>query len=306
MNRWAHAPGMDAPPLATQGLTKIYGRRRTVHNVNLHVPQGALYALLGPNGAGKTTTLRCLLGLTRPTSGTCLVLGQDVRRPEARRQVAGMIDAPAFYPNLTPAENLRVVAELRGVPFRQALDTLGTVDLRGAAHRPARTFSLGMKQRLGIALALVGDPAILILDEPQNGLDPQGMLDMRTLLKDLQRRGHTVVVSSHLLGEVQQFADHVGIMRQSELVLQDTFQAFAGRAATHLELETPDGVTARQVLDRAGISAQVQGDRLLLPSTQDQAGVARLLLDAGLTWTRLAPSGTSLDRLYFDLTGDAA
>ncbi|MFC6665886.1 ATP-binding cassette domain-containing protein [Deinococcus radiopugnans] len=107
---------MDAPPLATQGLTKIYGRRRTVHNVNLHVPQGALYALLGPNGAGKTTTLRCLLGLTRPTSGTCLVLGQDVRRPEARRQVAGMIDAPAFYPNLTPAENLRVVAELRGFP----------------------------------------------------------------------------------------------------------------------------------------------------------------------------------------------
>ncbi|GHG10474.1 ABC transporter ATP-binding protein [Deinococcus piscis] len=290
-------------PLQTQALSKSYAGRAVVRNVNLQVPPGSLYGLLGPNGAGKTTTLRCLLALSRPTSGACLIDGQDARQPTARRQVAGMIDSPAFYPNLTARENLQVASGLRGASTADHAELLELVRLSDAARRPARTYSLGMKQRLGIAMTLVGNPRSLILDEPQNGLDPQGMEEMRGLLVRLRERGHTVVVSSHLLGEVGRFATHLGVMRGGQLVFQGSLEEFRAGAGERLEVVCDRAQEAEKVLTEAGFTLTRLGDTLHLPPAADQARVARALLAAGLNWQSLTRSGGRLEDRYFALTG---
>lgn len=303
----AQAGAMTPFPLQTQSLHKIYAGRTVVQNVNLQVPDGSLYGLLGPNGAGKTTTLRCLLALSRPTSGKCLIDGQDARQPESRRNVAGMIDSPAFYPNLTARENLQVASGLRGIGETNHTELLELVRLSDAANRPARTYSLGMKQRLGIAMTLVGHPHSLILDEPQNGLDPQGMQEMRGLLARLQERGHTVIVSSHLLNEVAQFATHLGVMRAGELVFQGSLEDFRAGAGERVEVVCERPQEAEKQLKNAGFPVtrhtDTLTDTLYLPPDADQPRVARVLLDAGLTWQRLTRTGGRLEDRYFALTG---
>ncbi len=209
--------------LTTRKLSKRYGKQWVLRDLNLHVPRGSIYGLLGPNGAGKTTVLRILLGLGRPTRGEVRLLGKDpLSSPQVRMHVGGMIDGPAFYPNLTGRENLTLHTRQLGKGKVRVAEVLETVELMDAANRLARDYSLGMRQRLGIALALLGEPDILILDEPQNGLDPAGMRDMRTLLRALQSRGHTLLVSSHLLTEMAQLVTHVGVITGGRLRFEGT------------------------------------------------------------------------------------
>ena len=209
--------------LTTRKLSKRYGKRWVLTDLNLCVPRGSIYGLLGPNGAGKTTALRTLLGLSRPTRGEVCLLGKNpLSSPQVRTHVGGMIDGPAFYPNLTGRENLMLHARQLSKDKVRVDEVLETVELVDAADRLARGYSLGMRQRLGIALALLGEPDILILDEPQNGLDPAGMRDMRTLLRTLQSRGHTLLVSSHLLTEMAQLVTHVGVITGGRLRFEGT------------------------------------------------------------------------------------
>ncbi len=209
--------GME--PVVCEKLTKRYGEVVAVQDLDLSVRAGEVYGFLGPNGAGKTTTLRMLLGLVRPTSGRVLLHG---RPPGDLSGVGALIEGPAFYPYLSGRDNLRVLARYAGVDDRRIDVVLDLVDLADRAKHKFATYSLGMKQRLGVAAALLKDPQLLILDEPTNGLDPAGMADMRTLIRRLGAAGSTVLISSHLLGEVEQICDRVGIIARGALVAENT------------------------------------------------------------------------------------
>ena len=209
--------------IETSGLTKVYGDAAVVDGVDLAVPQGSVYGFLGPNGAGKSTTIRMLLGLVRPTRGTVRLFGEELtpQRRSVLRLVGGLAETPSLYPHLTARDNLRVTALLREVPPRRIDEVLEVVGLAHAARQRVGTFSLGMKQRLGLALALLSEPLLLVLDEPTNGLDPAGIREMRALVSALPRRfGTTVFLSSHLLHEVERVATHVGVLHRGRLLFQ--------------------------------------------------------------------------------------
>lgn len=210
--------------LETRGLTKRFGRgagaQAAVDHVSLHVPEGAVYGLLGPNGAGKSTTLKMIAGMLRPTEGGILFAGAPWRRDDLHR-IGTLIETPPLYGNLTARENLRVRTTLLGIPEARIGEVLRTVDLAGTGKKRAGQFSMGMRQRLGIALALLERPRLLILDEPTNGLDPIGIEDLRGLIRSLPDEGITVVVSSHILTEVSHTADHVGIISEGRLAYED-------------------------------------------------------------------------------------
>src|SRR5918998_6620592 len=204
----------------TNGLSKTYGAVTAVDQVSLSVWRGEVYGFLGPNGAGKTTTLRMLTGLARPTAGSATVHGDQPGSPRALARTGVLIEAPRFYPYLSGRDNLRVVARYAGVPDRRVEAALDTVDLAGRGGDRYAGYSLGMKQRLGVAAALLKDPELLILDEPTNGLDPAGMADVRMLIRRLGAAGCTVLFSSHLLAEVEQVCDRVGVIFQGRLVAE--------------------------------------------------------------------------------------
>ncbi|TWD84794.1 ABC-2 type transport system ATP-binding protein [Kribbella amoyensis] len=208
------------PLVRVTGLTKQYGDTLAVDGVDLTVRPGEVYGFLGPNGAGKTTTLRILTGLISPTSGTVRVLGGAPGQAQVLARTGSMIESPAFYPYLSGLDNLRLLAEYAAVPRRRIEEVLTLVDLADRAKDRFSTYSLGMKQRLGVAAALLKDPELVILDEPTNGLDPAGMRDMRQLIRELGTEGRTVVLSSHLLGEVQQICDRVGIISAGRMVAE--------------------------------------------------------------------------------------
>lgn len=205
--------------LETIEVEKLYGRQAAVRGVSLRVPRGSIYGLLGPNGAGKSTLLKMVTGLIRPSGGKVLVFGEAWERRHLQR-IGALIESPALYGNLTAYENLLVHAQLRGLSERRIREVLKTVDLEGTGRKLASRFSLGMKQRLGIAIALLGEPELLILDEPTNGLDPVGIREFRDFIRRLQGEGITVVLSSHILPEVGQLVDHIGILSGGELKLQ--------------------------------------------------------------------------------------
>ncbi len=228
--------------IETRDLCKRYGGALRVAHLDLDVPEGSVYGFLGPNGAGKSTTLKMILGLVRPTAGSIRVLGKSVNgadRLAVLRQVGSLIESPSYYGHLTGEENLRIVQTLRNVPEKNIREVLQIVRLDGQRGKKTAHYSLGMKQRLGLAQALLGYPKLLILDEPTNGLDPAGIQEMRELIRSLPRRfGMTVVVSSHLLSEIDQMADHVAIIREGELVFQDTLEALHAHSRHHLALRT--------------------------------------------------------------------
>src|SRR5919109_4079757 len=227
----------------THGLTKRYVNGvLAVDSIDMSVRRGEVYGFLGPNGAGKTTTLRMLVGLIRPTSGTATVAGRAPGDPAGLARIGSLIESPGFYPYLSGRENLRVVADLASVPQKRVDEVLEIVELSTRASRKFGTYSTGMKQRLGVAAALLKDPELLILDEPTNGLDPQGMAEMRKLIKEIGHGDRTVLVSSHLLGEVEQICDRVGVISNGRLVKQSTVQDLIGE----------EGVLVRaQPIDRA-------------------------------------------------------
>ena len=298
--------------IETHDLCKQYGNALRVAHLNLDVPEGSVYGFLGPNGAGKSTTLKMILGLVRPTTGSIRVLGKGVNRKNrlsVLRQVGSLIESPSYYGHLTGEENLRIVQTLRGVPEKNIREVLQIVRLDGQRGKRVAHYSLGMKQRLGLAAALLGYPKLLILDEPTNGLDPAGIQEMRELICDLPGRfGMTVVVSSHLLSEIDQMADHVAIIREGELVFQDTLEALHGRSRHHLALRTTNNALARKLLTDKSVPCQEEGDYLILPILSDEiaAQLTRFLAESRLGVVRLEERQKSLEDIFLELTGKAA
>ncbi len=296
--------GKDAL-IETRNLTKRYGSRIVaVDSLNLTVRKGEVYGFLGPNGAGKTTTLRMLLGLIRPTSGTASVLGRPPGDPESLARVGALIESPAFYPHLSGWRNLRVIARYAGVPKERIEATLEAVELTDRASDKFKTYSQGMKQRLGVAAALLKDPELLILDEPTNGLDPAGMADMRALIRRLGSGDRTVLLSSHLLGEVEQICDRVGVIRSGKLVAEGTFGELRGRARLLVRADPMN--RARQLVEEMPEVAQVQvsDGALVLATDAAQAGeIARELVTSGVLVSELRPVERSLEETFLELTG---
>ena len=298
--------------IETHDLCKQYGNALRVAHLDLDVPEGSVYGFLGPNGAGKSTTLKMILGLVRPTVGDIRVLGKKMdggSRLAVLRQVGSLIESPSYYGHLTGEENLRIVQTLRGVPEKNIREVLQIVRLDGQRGKRVAHYSLGMKQRLGLAAALLGYPKLLILDEPTNGLDPAGIQEMRELICSLPERfGMTVVVSSHLLSEIDQMADHVAIIREGELVFQDTLEALHGRSRHHLALRTTNNAVARAILQEKSVPCQEEGGYLILPILSDEiaAQLTRLLGARNLGVIRLEERQKSLEDIFLELTGKAA
>lgn len=299
--------------ISTSHLSKKYGSVLRVSDLDLRVPEGCIYGFLGPNGAGKSTTLKMILGLVRPTAGDIAVFGEPMTRRNRLailKQVGSLIESPSYYGHLSGEENLRIVQTMRGVPEKNIREVLEIVRLTDAKDKRAAHYSLGMKQRLGLAAALLGYPRLLILDEPTNGLDPAGIQEMRELIKELpQRFGMTVVVSSHLLAEIDQMADHVGIIREGELVFQDSLTALHSRSKHHLALRTTDNLHAQAILRERRLNVSEGEDGyLVLPLLNDDttAALAELLVTNSIGVLRLEERQKSLEDIFLELTGKGA
>jgi ABC-2 type transport system ATP-binding protein len=290
--------------IETQALTKRYGDSIVaVDDLDLGVRRGEVYGFLGPNGAGKTTTLRMLLGLVRPSSGQVAVLGVPPGAPQGLARIGAMVEAPAFYPYLSGRDNLLVLARYAGVGEERVEAVLDEVRLLDRAADRSATYSQGMKQRLGVAAALLKDPELLILDEPTNGLDPAGMAEMRDFIRSLGKGGRTVMLSSHLMGEVEQVTDRVGVIRDGSLVAEGTVEELRGRAGLRVRAE-PRAEAARLIraLPEVDEVASVDG---LLDVTVDSsraAAINRLLVEADIAVSELYVQQDSLEHVFLELT----
>ena len=293
----------------TRGLTKTYGSGvLAVSDLSLHVRTGEVYGFLGPNGAGKTTTLRMLSGLLRPTSGTAIVAGAAPGSPASLSRLGAMVETPAFYPYLSGRDNLRVVARYAGVASSRIEPALEQVDLTGRAQHKFRTYSTGMKQRLGVAAALLKDPQLLILDEPTSGLDPQGTVEMRALIKTLRQGGRTVLLSSHLLNEVELTCDRVGVISGGKLVAEGTIEEMRARGAQELLIKAAPVDQARRLLESVLGPDHVQvrdGVFALRADPSQAASLNRRLVADGVDVSELRMSEQSLEDIFLQLTEKA-
>jgi ABC-2 type transport system ATP-binding protein len=297
--------------IRTHGLTRRFPGGHGVEDLELAVPDGAVYGFLGPNGAGKTTTIRMLLGLLRAQRGTIALhgLALDSRHRGALARVGAMVESPSLYPHLSGRQNLEVTRRLLGAPAARIDEALEVTGMAAHAGRRVRDYSLGMRQRLAIALALLNRPRLLVLDEPANGLDPAGILDMRRLLRALAtEHGITVFVSSHQLGEVEQVASHVGVLHEGRLRFQGTMAELRARQRPRVQLRCDDAPRAAALLSAAGEAVDHHGDGLLaIPlAARAEAELNRLLVEAGLAVSHLAREQASLESLFFDVTGRPA
>jgi ABC-2 type transport system ATP-binding protein len=268
-----------------------------------------VFGFLGPNGSGKTTTIRCLLGLVRPTAGRMHVLGEPVpdRLPSVIRRVGAIVETPTFLPTMTARENLRLVAAIDRIGPRRVDTLLEQVGLGADADRAVRKFSLGMRQRLGLAAALLKDPALVVLDEPANGLDPSGMREIRVLLRSLGAEGRTVFVSSHLLGEIEQTCDAVAILRHGRCIASGPVAEVIGRADAGLLVEVDDLCAAARVLAGDGITVEQRSAELRVAVPADEAARVTRLLAAHELWvTGMRPDHASLEERFFELTEQSA
>src|SRR5229473_6617407 len=277
----------------TSGLTKRYGSGvLAVDSVEMSVRRGEVYGFLGPNGAGKTTTLRMLLGLIRPTSGSAVVAGGAPGSPESLVKVGAIVETPAFYPYLSGYDNLRMLAMYCGVPVKRVATALDEVELTPRARHKFSTYSMGMKQRLGIAAALIKEPELLILDEPTNGLDPQGMVDVRNLIVELGKGKRTVLISSHLLGEVEQMCTRIGVIQKGKFVAEGTIDELRGAATLTIRAEPAE--TAMNVLaGEAGaenVKLQPDGTFNLKVDPKRASELNRSLVQAGVEVSELHAS----------------
>jgi ABC-type multidrug transport system ATPase subunit len=297
------APGADLV-IETRGLGKRYGKGIVaVDGLTMRVRRGEVYGFLGPNGAGKTTTLRMLLGLIRPTSGTALVLDAAPGVPEGLARIGALVETPAFYPFLSGQDNLRVLAGHAGVPETRIQAVLEEVELIERAGDRFATYSLGMKQRLGVAGALLKDPELLILDEPTNGMDAAGMAEMRTFIRRLSRDARTVLLSSHLMGEVEQVCDRVGVIRSGRLVGEGTLDELRGRAFLRVRAEPLDAAE-RLVAALSGVERVAVADGGLLVSADPGASatINRALVEGGIAVSELHMERASLEQVFLELT----
>jgi ABC-2 type transport system ATP-binding protein len=300
----------NAPVLSVEGLTKHYGSRAAVDDLTVELPRGVVAGFIGPNGAGKTTTMAMLLGLVRPTSGTGTVLGEPLDHPDRYLgRVGALVEGPALWPALTGVENLRVLARLGGNDAARIPHVLEQVGLADRAGDRFGEYSLGMKQRLGIAGALLGDPTLLVLDEPANGLDPVGMSEMRDLLGRLASEDRTVLVSSHLLSELEQVSDWLLMINDGRLMYAGEASGFATRASTEILLGTAaddELLVLADVVSAAGLVAGRDGDHLVVDANGNDpralaASLNQAAASAGVVLAELHVRRPSLEANYFRL-----
>lgn len=300
--------------ITTNALTKQYGRKSVVRDLELHVPSRSIYGFLGPNGAGKSTTMKMLLGLIRPTAGSVFILGKPVieeNRLEILKNTGSLIESPSYYGHLSGRENLQIICTLKSVPENAIEKVLQIVRLEGQQDKKVKNYSLGMKQRLGLAAALLGHPRLLLLDEPTNGLDPAGIQEMRELICSLPKKyGMTVLVSSHLLSEIDQMATHVGIIDRGNLIFQDNLENLHQHSRARMRLRTTDDGRAFRILKQAHIpvAAGENGAGLCLRSVEDESILrcGRLLMDHSIGILRLEEMQMSLEEIFLNLTGRQA
>jgi ABC-2 type transport system ATP-binding protein len=293
--------------VSTQHLSKRYPTRSAVDDLDLRLEHGAVTGFVGPNGAGKTTTIRMLLGLIAPSDGAGSVLGEPIDRPERYLpRVGAMIEGPAFYPSMTGRLNLRVLCQLGGIPERRIDEVLELVDLTDRQHDRFKSYSLGMKQRLGLAAALLPDPELLILDEPTNGLDPAGIRDIRAILRDLGDRGVTVSVSSHLLSEIEVICDHLVLIAGGRLRYQGPVQELTQSQHTRILAEpehASDLDTLRRLCESAALPASIVNGQLHVDVPPGRAAwLNRAAFDSGITLTALTVERPNLEEVFFAMT----
>ncbi|PYI56987.1 ABC transporter ATP-binding protein [Paenibacillus flagellatus] len=292
----------------TQNLTKTYGGINRVHRVDLRVEEGEIYGFLGPNGAGKTTVLKMLLGLIKPSSGTIQMFGESLSRHRTSilKRTGSLIESPSFYGHLTGLENMRVMQRLRNVPDSNVHEALRIVRLENHKHKKAEQYSLGMKQRLGIAMALLAFPRLLILDEPTNGLDPAGIGEIRELIQSLPGRyGMTILLSSHLLSEIEQIATSVGIISEGNLLFQGSMASLREKSGPSILLATGNNAKAERLLLAQGYRPIQSGSRLEFGQLEDTdvAALNRLLVSHDIPVTRIEERRRNLEDMFLDLTG---
>jgi ABC-2 type transport system ATP-binding protein len=295
--------------IQTKDLCKSYRGRLAVDHLNLNIARGEIYGFLGPNGAGKTTTIRMLLGLIKPTRGSVEIFGKSLKREKLHilRKIGSLVEYPSYYGHLTAVENLEAIRRILDVPKTRIAQVLETVGLTKDAKRPVKGFSLGMKQRLGIAAALLGEPEMLILDEPTNGLDPSGILEIRELIKAMPKQhGITVLVSSHLLSEVEQMAGTVGIIRQGRMVFQDTIESLRRQSEGSISVAVSEPEEALLALLRMGFRGKLENGRIALERTDDQsvARIVKALVEQNHAVYRVEEKRKSLEELFLQIVGE--
>jgi len=296
---------MSAAAIEAVGLTKRYKSVTAVDDLSFRVREGAVTGFLGPNGAGKTTTLRMVLGLARPSEGTATIQGRRyVELDEPARTVGANLEVAGAHPGRSGRNHLRALAAMAGLPASRVDEVLRLVELEDAADRRAGKYSLGMRQRLGLAATLLGDPRVLVLDEPANGLDPQGIRWLRDFLRAMAAEGRTVLVSSHVLAEVAQTVDDVVVIHRGRLVQQGPVQSLTAAGAGVL-VRTPRTDVLRTALYREGLTAAEAPDGALVVDGADAAQVGEIAFAAGVPLHELAPRSTSLEEAFLALTTDA-
>lgn len=294
--------------IETNALTKIFGKQKVVDCVDLKVKKGEIYGFLGPNGAGKTTTIRMLLGLARPTKGSIHIFGKDVKKEKLSilKKVGSLVEYPSYYGHLTAYENLEAVRILLDSPKSRIDEVLSIVRLTNDAKRPVKGFSLGMKQRLGIATALLGSPELLILDEPTNGLDPSGIIEIRELIKSMPKEhGITIVISSHLLSEIDQMATQVGIISKGQMIFQDSILKLREQSTSKIKLSVNDANSAWKTLLTHGYTTDFIQNKLFFENGSDErvAGIVKTLVQNDYDIYRVEEEKKSLEEIFLELTG---
>lgn len=297
--------------ITTNNLSKRYKDVYSVRDVDLKIPKNTIYGFLGPNGAGKSTTLKMILGLAKPTKGEITVFGKeanDKNRLDILKNVGSLIESPSYYGHLTGEENLKIIQTLRNVPEKNINKVLEIVRLSNEKNKKVKNYSLGMKQRLGLAAALINFPKILILDEPTNGLDPAGIQEMRHLICSLPKKyDMTVIISSHILSEIDQMANTLGIINHGELIFQDNLEILHEKSKSKIAIKTLDNKNARIILNNEGIQCHAESEYLLLSKTDDDFIVRcnKLFYKNGIIPIRIEEREKSLEDIFLELTGKA-
>ncbi|PEY40969.1 bacitracin ABC transporter ATP-binding protein [Bacillus cereus] len=300
-------PIMGTYIVETEDLTKTYGAVNSVSQLQMKVGKGEIYGFLGPNGAGKTTTIRMLLGLIKPTAGNIKVFNRDLKtnRIDILREVGSLVESPSYYGHLTGHENLEVIRQMLQVPKKNIDEVLRIVRLEKQKDKLVKQYSLGMKQRLGIAMALLGNPKLLILDEPTNGLDPAGIQEIRELIKQLPKQyDMTVVISSHLLNEMDQIATQVGIINSGQLIFQDKMEVLRKKSQASMKIRVNDVVKAHQILEQHQIHLGLEGDCLVTHQQEDHliSQINYLLVQQNISVYRIEEEKHTLEEIFLSLT----
>lgn len=294
--------------VTTQNLSKRYGSKYCVKDINLSVSEGDIFGFLGPNGAGKSTTLKMILGLMRPTYGNVKVFGKDFEgnRQFILSQTGSLIESPSYYAHLSGLENMRIVQRLRDIPEKNVWEALKIVRLENQKDKKVGQYSLGMKQRLGIAMALLSIPKLLILDEPTNGLDPAGIGEIRELIKSLPKRyGMTVLISSHLLSEIEQIATSVGIINDGNMMFQGNMDELKNKSHPNIMIKTRNNLLAKELLSVKGFSPIYREDSLVFGNLTDEQviQVNRSLTAANIDVLRIEENKKNLESIFLEITG---